>query len=342
MNIDFAWKQFLRNETIPLSEKKKLIHETPKCSPLYISTKTQICFLTVKKIALNELFWKIKILPYYKQQIGILKKQMKILIRSKEEEAELQTKLSKEKCVKVDEIKKIINPNSRMNKYKDIKKLNIGMSKKDILSSRRKKTSAFYNCIVLIIRIFRETFREFHVKIFNTGKMEIPGIQKHEDQAILFEKIIEFMQPYFSEKIEISPKVITVLINSNFSCNFYINRNNLYNLLKYKYNINSIYDPCSYPGIQAKFYFKNKITDGICHCKQASKRKKCCSNVSCMFFRTGSVLIVGNSNERNIYEIYNYIKNILTTECLEISTLFVPNKQKKEKKKKIRKLYVFV
>ena len=38
-----------------------------------------------------------------------------------------------------------------------------------------------------------------------------------------------------------------VLINSNFKCNYYINREKLFNLLKFKYNIHSLYDPCSYP-----------------------------------------------------------------------------------------------
>ena len=35
----------------------------------------------------------------------------------------------------------------------------------------------------------------------------------------------------------------TVLINSNFTCNFYIVRNKLHQILKYKYNIHSLYDP---------------------------------------------------------------------------------------------------
>ena len=47
----------------------------------------------------------------------------------------------------------------------------------------------------------------------------------------------------------------TVLINSNFSCNYYIDRDILAHRLKYEYNIHVVYDPCSYPGIQCKFYY---------------------------------------------------------------------------------------
>ena len=47
---------------------------------------------------------------------------------------------------------------------------------KDILSYRGKKRGAFYNCFVIILRIkIDNAFQEIHVKIFNTGKMEIPG-----------------------------------------------------------------------------------------------------------------------------------------------------------------------
>ena len=51
----------------------------------------------------------------------------------------------------------------------------------------------------------------------------------------------------------------TVLINSNFNCGYYINRDNLYEILKYKYKISSNYDPCSYPGIQCSFYYDSTL-----------------------------------------------------------------------------------
>ena len=55
------------------------------------------------------------------------------------------------------------------------------MSKKDIVSYRTKKKSAFYNCFVLIMRLlYNGIFREIHVKVFNTGKLEIPGIQNDQ------------------------------------------------------------------------------------------------------------------------------------------------------------------
>ena len=73
----------------------------------------------------------------------------------------------------------IDNPNARKIKYKDERKLTIGLSKKDILTSNIKITNAFYNCFALILRFWCSKdlhYREIHVKVFNTGKLEIPGI----------------------------------------------------------------------------------------------------------------------------------------------------------------------
>ena len=68
-----------------------------------------------------------------------------------------------------------------INKFKEVRKISIGVCKKDITTHRTKKKSAFYNCFVLIIRLQMDTiFRQAHVKIFNTGKVEIPGIQNDE------------------------------------------------------------------------------------------------------------------------------------------------------------------
>ena len=72
----------------------------------------------------------------------------------------------------------IDNPAGRI-KYKDVRKVSIGISRKDVISYRIKQKSAFYNCFVVILRIEVQSnnYKEFHVKVFNTGKLQIPGIQ---------------------------------------------------------------------------------------------------------------------------------------------------------------------
>ena len=47
-------------------------------------------------------------------------------------------------------------------------------------------------CFVLILRIkINNIFKEFHIKVFNTGKLEIPGIQNEETFLIILEQIIQ-------------------------------------------------------------------------------------------------------------------------------------------------------
>tara|TARA_X000000950_G_C13402220_1_gene452636 strand:- start:52 stop:549 length:498 start_codon:yes stop_codon:yes gene_type:complete len=144
-------------------------------------------------------------------------------------------------------------------------------------------------------------------------------------------------------------KTETVLINSNFNCGYYINREKLYKLLKYDYKINSNYDACSYPGIQCKFYYvpTREIQSGHqpneIEINEVDKSGKKSYTVSFMIFRTGSILIVGKCTEDILYKIYEYLKNILKTHFYEIHTKIIDKeqqlleKQKKEKKKKRKK-----
>ena len=114
-------------------------------------------------------------------------------------------------------------------------------------------------------------------------------------------------------------KTETVLINSNFDCGFCINRSNLFEILKNKYNLNVSYDPCSYPGIQCKYDIDGKT-------------------VSFMIFRTGSILIVGRCEEYTIESVYIYLKDLLVNEHSKICEKYnIYNKNKDNNTKKIIK-----
>ena len=44
----------------------------------------------------------------------------------------------------------------------------------------------------MILRVkSNDKFKEFHVKVFNTGKLEIPGIQTEESFNIILDMIID-------------------------------------------------------------------------------------------------------------------------------------------------------
>jgi hypothetical protein len=196
-------------------------------------------------------------------------------------------------------------------------------------------------------------FKEFHVKVFNTGKLEIPGIQNDAVFQKLLDLVIETLQPNLDEKLYYKENTCeTVLINSNFNCGFYINREILYDILRYKYNIQAIYDPCSYPGIQCKFYFNPDVNlqNGCQISNENMELYKNVKQVSFMIFRTGSVLIVGKCDENILMLIYDFLKKIFTADytkiCQKNSNIdfneLNKSKLEKDKKKKIRRKNILI
>ena len=323
--------------------------DTPKATNIYISTKTKIAYLN-RPIDLKTIFWQVPVIHYSKPQNGVVKKQMKFNSSTKEELIEIQSKLGTEHYFEEHVITHIDNPAGRI-KFKDIRKLSIGISKKDIMSYRCKKKSAFYNCFVVILRMKVDNiFKEFHVKVFNTGKLEIPGIQNERIFELILEEVLKTLQPHIEDKLSYKPDTNeTVLINSNFNCGFFINREALHDILKFKYNIQSIYDPCSYPGIQCKFYYNPDV--GIQNgCQISAENKHLYTNVkevSFMIFRTGSVLIVGKCDENVLMIIYEFLKIILNTEFKTICQKYssgeeVHSTNIKDKPKKVRRRNIVI
>ena len=300
------------------------IVDIPIATEIYISTKSKIAYLN-QAIDLKKIFWDIPVIPYATPTNGVIKKQIKFNSVDQEELNFIQNKLKQELFVDEQIITSINNPTGRI-KFKDIRKISIGISKKDIMSYRCKRKSAFYNCFVMILRIkILDAFKEFHVKVFNTGKLEIPGIQNdHIFEEVLI-NIVASIKPYMpivenEDAVELNYKQTstTVLINSNFNCGFYINREILYDILKFKYNIQAIYDPCSYPGVQCKFYYNpdKDVQNGSKISEEDKSKYKNIVEVSFMIFRTGSILIVGMCDDSVLYIIYEFLKILLVKDRL--------------------------
>ena len=340
ISIDDDWENFLQDNYEDKSVDIVKNINKPNFSDLYISTKTKICYLS-QEIDIHNLFWKLNLINYNCFKEGVIKKQIKVSCINQEEVNILETNIENEKdnCVNIINLSKIDNPQGRI-KFKDIRKISIGLCKKDLINSRTKEKSAFYNCFVLVLRIlFNDIFKEIHVKVFNTGKLEIPGIQS---EHILY-KVLEYLKNYlikFLPNINYKNKSETVLINSNFNCGFFIDRDKLFNILRYKYNINSCYDPCSYPGIQSHFYYD--INHDIENQNGLQKNNNEQIKISFMIFRTGSILIVGKCEDNIIYYIYNFIKNIIEKEFSLISKCINNIKKDTNNKKNKKKTVIFV
>lgn len=352
-SIDSDWENFLNpQESVSSSicNDEMDTNVVPKCDELYISTQTKIAYLercdssNKELLDLNALFWKIPITKYEYPCEGIIKKQIKVTTTTKKEFDEIETKLKNEDVYSTNVIMNV--KSDKPDEFKHVQKLSIGLSKKDILSSRVKQKGAFYNCFVMIFRIQcdKGKFCEVHVKLFNTGKLEIPGM-KHEGVFYkTLDILVDIVSKYYEENfICKKSNVTTVLINSNFNCGFYVNRDVLYTLLRNKYNIIAVYDPCSYPGIQCKFYYNsNKLEqNGRCECVNRCCKKKNvkynCQEISYMVFRTGSVLIVGRTTEEIIRCVYNFLKDVFASNYKHISVKSTENVKEKKQQRIIKK-----
>lgn len=315
-NTDSEWKQFLKTldstdvdnyctissddstsyesnteEDENISASQVTDQQRAPCEDLYISTQTRIFFLNVTQLDVNKIFWNIRVIPYYKTVDGVIKKQIRLVSKTKEEYNEYVKNRDKEEYYTEKIIKQIDNPTARKIKFKDVRKLTVGLSKKDIMNCHGKNKNAFINCFAMILRVKHQNkFQEIHIKVFNTGRLAIPGIVNEE----LLEKtkiiLLELLQTNFEEKLSLipeeeSPEVqrlvkgkinkdtnkkeksyfekvkpkSNVLINSNFNCGYYIQQEKLRYLLRDKYKLNPVYDPSMYPGVKCKFYYNNEI-----------------------------------------------------------------------------------
>lgn len=377
-NIDDEWMSFITNTISTMSiscETENINTTTPvkscidesacisstvgKGTPLLntelsISTKTSVLHLN-QPIDIQRIFWLIPITEYWKPQECIIKKQMKIVSKSKEEYEEYAKKLETIPYYNENIIKQIDNPNARRIKFKDERKITVGMSKRDIMVCRGKVKNAFYNCFAMIFRfLLAGEFKEVHVKVFNTGKLEIPGILNNTLLDSVKRMILEYIQPHIDTPLLFVDleREENVLINSNFNCGFYINRDKLYSILRSdKYRIEAAYDPCSYPGVKCKFYYNNDLpgeqqNGQILSADRGMKLSQLIDNkkyteISFMIFRTGSVLIVGNCSEKSLRYVYAFIKLLLEVEYEKISVVS-DEPSTKIKKPKIRKRTITV
>jgi hypothetical protein len=323
--------------------------ELPECEDLYISTKTKVLFLN-QEIDTKHLFWSIPVIDYWRPVDGVIKKQMKIVSNSQEEFDDLQTRLQQITNIYSEHVIKTVNTmGKRRTIFKDDRKITVGTSRKDIMNCRGKVKKAFMNCFALILRFkFEGMFREMHVKVFNTGKLEIPGILSNAILDKMKERIIATIQPHLAGPVDFveNAKADNVLINSNFNCGFCINKDRLYSILRSdKYGIEITNDPCHYPGLKCKYYYKQNLPmdhpDQNGQLYKEDRGQKLSEletsqryvKASFMIFRTGSCLILGNCSEEVIQHIFVFLRRLLQEEYDQI---VAPNEQPMNKTKKTK------
>tara|TARA_B100001094_G_C18184338_1_gene802813 strand:- start:1774 stop:2661 length:888 start_codon:yes stop_codon:yes gene_type:complete len=159
-----------------------------------------------------------------------------------------------------------------------------------------------------------------NIKIFNNGKIQITGLKWEKQGLDIIKKIINIMKDY--EIFEDDKKIMMndyriVLINCDFELANHIDRYKLHNEIV-KHNYYSSYEPCSYPGVNIKYFINTNNTNGICCCdcmcdgKGIGNGNGDCKRVTIAVFKSGSIIITGGQNVEQIMESYHFITQFIS------------------------------
>jgi TATA-box binding protein (TBP) (component of TFIID and TFIIIB) len=112
----------------------------------------------------------------------------------------------------------------------------------------------------------------------------------------------------------------TVMINSNYTVGFNIDRAKLHLLLKRKYNIYATLES-TYQAVKSYYFFntENPTQNGVCKCEvpcfvikeQHKEVIPPCTQVTIAVFRTGSIIITGGCTIEQTREAYHFINSVI-------------------------------
>lgn len=177
--------------------------------------------------------------------------------------------------------------------------------KKNVTSGKKK---CFYNQLTVIIHIME---KDVNVKIFKNGKIQITGIKTQENGIAAAKHVSSIIKDSTGIK-----DYRTVLINSDFNIGFPIRRNELYNILVKKYNLFVSFEPCIYPGVNAKYFWNTQNSnydEGVCMCTHKCSGKGQgngngdCKRITMSSFQSGTVIITGANTIEQLHAVHKFL-----------------------------------
>ena len=199
--------------------------------------------------------------------------------------------------------------------------INKGYNNKKISDKKRAIKKYFYNQLTLHIYNKLKENQRVNVKIFNNGRIQMTGINSDlvgtTTMDILLKEFIKLLNKndIFSEKelLQIGD-LETVLINSDFDIHHEVDRESLHRTIVENGYLSS-YEPCSYPGVNIKYYFNPlKRNFGICDCDKPCNGKglnDTCKKITIAVFKSGKIIITGGRNKNHIQTAYEFITEFI-------------------------------
>lgn len=181
---------------------------------------------------------------------------------------------------------------------------------------RKNKKNNFYNQVTLLMKTKRDDI--INIKLFKNGSIQMTGCKSIEGSIEALEKLLYLLKkekaifnqetnkiddkPFVSNSSKLNIKDIysfkIAMINSNFHIGFSIDRTKLYNLMV-KDKIDTTYDPIRHAGVIIKYETSDRT-------------------ISVFIFQSGSIVITGAQNCKQIYEAYQFINKYLLSNYNDI------------------------
>ena len=198
---------------------------------------------------------------------------------------------------------------------------------------KKKGTDSFYNSFDIKITVFDRkggVFSNVSIFIFPNGKVKAAGAKTIETIYILIDELIniinyvpgtvEFPETLAAEGIKIQMicsdfKIKPIKDDSDGWC---IKQEDLKNILVTEYSLSATFSSLSrYPGINLKY---QSIVEPD-------------KQVSLLIFRSGSIIITGAKNAKDILRSYNFITQVISKNSKKLFYYDI-NEEIKQKKKK--------
>jgi hypothetical protein len=218
----------------------------------------------------------------------------------------------------------------------------IGHSARDMLTKRRVSDKTFFNQSTLVIRKLRggdgpdaAELKEVNVKLFANGGFQMTGVTSEVfSRAVLDWMLAQFasLQQPISEVPLTIAKFAIQLLNSDYKMSALLKRAELHKILCQKYRLSSTLETTIYQGVNTKYYYNEEAPNnhGICRCPRFCSGQGdgtkigACKKITIAAFQTGSIIITGARNRKQLDEAYEFMNEVLQTHRESIAKLPTP------------------